>query len=340
MKYKDAGVDIDAANAALKKITALVHSTYTKGVMSELGLFAGAYSLASAGLTDPLLLSSIDGVGTKLKIAFAVKRFKSVGGDLVTHCCNDVLVHGAQPIFFLDYIGIEKIDITVLEELVSGMAEECIEWGCALIGGETAEMPGLYNKGEFDLVGCVVGVVERSNFIDGGKIRDGDVVIGLPSTGLHTNGFALARNILFEKGKCSLEDRPVELGSSIAETLLAPHRSYLRPVCQLLATGRVTGMAHITGGGIFDNITRILPAGLEVRIRGGSWVVPPIFDFLTRLGEVSEEEAFRTFNMGLGFVIFLRKDDADSSLKELLDIDEKAFLIGEVKSGEKGVHIV
>jgi len=339
LKYKDAGVDIDAANTALKKIKALVRSTYTKGVSSEPGLFAGAYSLASAGLKDPLLLSSIDGVGTKLKIAFGARKFKSVGRDIVSHCCNDVLVHGAQPIFFLDYIGIDKIEITVLEELVSGMAEECIDWGCALIGGETAEMPGFYQKGEFDLVGCVVGVVERSSFIDGSNIRKGDLVIGLPSTGLHTNGYALARKILFEGKKYKLDDKPKELGSSIAETLLAPHRAYLRPVRALLSKGIVTGMAHITGGGFYDNIARILPSGVEVRIRKGSWTAPPIFEFLKRSGEVSGKEAFRTFNMGIGFVSFVREKDAGLAMKELSAIGEKAFLIGEVKDGE-GVHII
>ena len=340
MKYKDAGVDIDAANAALERIKALVRSTYTKGVSSELGLFAGAYSLASAGLKDPILLSSVDGVGTKLKVAFASRKYKSVGNDIVSHCCNDVLVHGAQPIFFLDYIGIDKIEVTVLEELISGMADECIKWGCALIGGETAEMPGFYNKGEFDLVGCVVGVVERSDFVDGSDIRSGDMLIGLPSTGLHTNGFSLARKILFEQANYLLQDSPPELGCAIEEALLAPHRSYFKPVRLLLAKGWVTGMAHITGGGFFDNITRILPEELEVHIGKGTWPVLPVFDFLKRLGEVDEEEAFRTFNMGIGFIVFVREKHVDSALKELQANKESAFLVGEVRSGRKSVHIV
>ncbi|MCX5800656.1 MAG: phosphoribosylformylglycinamidine cyclo-ligase [Candidatus Eisenbacteria bacterium] len=340
MKYKDAGVDIDAANAALERIKALVRSTYTKGVSSEPGLFAGAYSLASAGIRDPLLLSSMDGVGTKLKIAFAARKFKSVGTDIVSHCCNDVLVHAAQPIFFLDYIGIDKIEVTVLEELVSGMAEECINWGCALIGGETAEMPGFYNKGEFDVVGCAVGVVEKSDFVDGADIRSGDVLIGLPSTGLHTNGFSLARKILFEKKNFSVEDSLPELGCTIEEALLVPHRSYLRPVRLLLAGGWVRGMAHITGGGFFDNITRILPDGLQVHIRKGTWPILPVFGLLRRWGEMEDEEAFRTFNMGVGFVVFVREKDVSSAVNELLANDEKAFVIGEVRSGKKGVHVV
>ena len=340
MKYKDAGVDIDAANAALERIKALVHSTYNKGVLSELGLFAGAYSLASAGLKDPVLLSSIDGVGTKLKIAFASRKFKSVGRDIVCHCCNDVLVHGAQPIFFLDYIGIDKIEVTVMEELISGMAEECVDWGCALIGGETAEMPSFYKKGEFDVVGCVVGVVEKSAFIDGSNICVGDMLIGLPSTGLHTNGFSLARKILFEKEGYSLPDVPSELGCTVEEALLAPHRSYLNPVRLLLAKGLVTGMAHITGGGFFDNITRILPKNVEVHIHKGAWPVLPIFDILTMLGEVEEKEAFRTFNMGIGFIVFVREKDVGLALEELRANQEKAFPIGEVRSGRKSVHIV
>jgi phosphoribosylformylglycinamidine cyclo-ligase len=340
LKYKDSGVDIDAARAALERIKALVHSTYTKGVLSELGLFAGAYSVASSGLRDPVLLSSIDGVGTKLKIAFASRKFKSVGADIVSHCCNDVLVHGAQPVFFLDYIGIEKIEVTVLEELISGMAEECINWGCALIGGETAEMPGFYNRGEFDLVGCVVGVVERSGFVDGSNIRSGDVLIGLPSTGLHTNGFSLARRILFQKESYLLEDIPQELGCTIEEALLAPHRSYRMPIRRLLTRGWVAGMAHITGGGFFDNITRILPEKLEVHVRRGTWPILPIFSLLTELGEIEEDEAFRTFNMGIGFIVFVREKDVDLALNELRANKEEAFLIGEVRSGRKGVHIV
>lgn len=340
MKYKDAGVDIGAANAALERIKTLVHSTYTRGVLSEQGLFAGAYSLASADLKDPVLLSSIDGVGTKLKIAFASRKFKSVGRDIVSHCCNDVLVHGARPIFFLDYVGIDKIDAAVLEELISGMAEECIDWGCALIGGETAEMPGFYGKGEFDLVGCVVGVVERSAFIDGSSIRSGDVLLGLPSTGLHTNGFSLARKILFERESYSLEDVPRELGSSIEEALLAPHRSYVKPVRLLISRGLVTGMAHITGGGFFDNISRILPEGLKVGVRKGTWPVLPIFSLLRTLGEIEEGEAFRVFNMGVGFIVFVREKDANLALDLLRANNEEAFLIGEVESGRKGVHIV
>ena len=328
------------ANAALERIKALVHSTYNKGVLSELGLFAGAYSLASAGLKDPVLLSSIDGVGTKLKIAFASRKFKSVGKDIVSHCCNDVLVHGAQPVFFLDYIGIDKIEVTVMEELISGMAEECVDWGCALIGGETAEMPSFYKKGEFDLVGCVVGVVERSAFIDGSNICVGDALIGLPSTGLHTNGFSLARKILFEKESYSLPDAPSGLGCTVEEALLAPHRSYLNAVRLLLAKGLVTGMAHVTGGGFFDNITRILPENVEVHIHKGTWPVLAIFDVLTRLGEVEEEEAFRTFNMGIGFIVFVREKDVELALEELRANQEKAFPIGEVRSGRKSVHIV
>lgn len=323
----------------MEKVKALIRSTHTSGVVSELGLFAGAYSASAAGIKDPLLLSSIDGVGTKLKIAFASKQFKSVGNDLVSHCCNDVLVHGAQPIFFLDYVAMDRLKPTVLEELVSGMAEECINWECALIGGETAEMPGFYKTDEFDLVGCVVGIVGRNDFVDGSSIQSGDRLIGLPSTGLHTNGFSLARRILFEEESLSLDETLPELDCSLGESLLAPHRSYLKPVRILLSKGGVTGMAHITGGGFFDNISRILPDGVEVIINGGSWPVPPIFTLLTRLGKIEEQEAFTAFNMGIGLVVFVREKDAEAALSELRKGGEEAFLIGRATSGQKGVCI-
>lgn len=339
MKYKDAGVDIEAARVAMEKVKALIRSTHTDGVVSELGLFAGAYSTSSTRIKDPLLLSSIDGVGTKLKIAFASKKFRSVGRDLVSHCCNDVLVHGAQPIFFLDYIAMEKIKPAVVEELVTGMAEECINWNCALIGGETAEMPGFYKTDEFDLVGCVVGIVDRRDYVDGSTIRSGDRLIGLPSTGLHTNGFSLARRILFEKEKLSLEQSPPELGQTLGEVLLAPHKPYLRPVRLLLSKGWVTGLAHITGGGFFDNISRILADDVEVHIEKGSWPIPPVFTFLTKLGEVDEQEAFTAFNMGIGFIVFVREKNVEAALSELRTAGEEAFLIGSVRSGKKGVHI-
>ncbi len=339
MKYKDAGVDIESARAAMEKMKALIRSTHTTGVVSELGLFAGAFSPSSLGIKNPLLLSSIDGVGTKLKIAFASKKFKSVGRDLVSHCCNDVLVHGARPIFFLDYVAMDKLAPEVLEELVSGMAEECISWECALIGGETAEMPGFYNRNEFDLVGCVVGIVERDEFVDGSRITSGDVLIGLPSTGLHTNGFSLARHILFEKEKLSLEATLPELGCTLGESLLAVHRSYLKPVRLLLSKVKVTGMAHITGGGFFDNISRILPNGVEVIIEKGSWPVLPIFNLLTGLGKIDEQEAFTAFNMGIGFVAFVREKDGEAATRALREMGEEAFLIGKVREGNKGVRI-
>jgi phosphoribosylformylglycinamidine cyclo-ligase len=339
LKYKDAGVDIEAARAAMDKVKALIRSTHTRGVVSEMGLFAGAFSASSTGIEDPLLLSSIDGVGTKLKIAFASRKFKSVGRDLVSHCCNDVLVHGAHPIFFLDYVAMDKLNPGVLEELIAGMAEECIAWDCALIGGETAEMPGFYNQDEFDLVGCVVGVVSRKDFFDGSKIRIGDRLIGLPSVGLHTNGFSLARRILFEEEKLSLDEVIPELGSALGEVLLAPHRSYLKPVELLLSNDWVTGMAHVTGGGLYDNISRVLPDGTEVTVNKGSWPKLPIFDLLIRLGQIEEREAFTAFNMGVGFVVFVRENDAEAALSELHAAGEEAFLIGTVSAGKRGVRI-
>lgn len=339
MKYKDAGVDIDAAQAALSKIKMLARSTFGKGVLTDIGLFAGGYSLTHAGLKDPLLLSSIDGVGTKLKIAFAARKFESVGRDIVAHCCNDVLVHGARPIFFLDYVAMGTLDSAVLVELVEGMARECTANGCALIGGETAEMPGFYQPGEFDLVGCVVGVVERDAFIDGSKIADGDVMIGLPSTGLHTNGYSLARKALFDKAKFSLVDSPGGLGTTLEEALLAPHRAYQKPVFQLISAGLVRGMAHVTGGGFFDNIVRVLPEGLEAVIEMGSWPVPPIFTLIIKQGDVDEAEAHRAFNMGIGFVLFVRPTGVDDAVSELRAMGEKAYIIGKVRSGAKAVRL-
>ena len=339
MKYKDAGVDIDAAKAALGKIKTLARGTFGKGVLTDIGLFAGGYSLSHAGFKDPVLLSSIDGVGTKLKIAFAARKFKSVGKDIVAHCCNDVLVHGAQPIFFLDYVAMGKLESGVLVELVEGMAEECRDCGCALIGGETAEMPDFYQPGEFDLVGCVVGVVERDAFIDGSKIAEGDVIIGLPSTGLHTNGYSLARKVLFDNAKFSLLDAPAGLGSTLEEALLAPHKGYQKPVRLLASIGWIRGMAHVTGGGFFDNIVRVLPDGLEAVIEMGSWPVPPIFTLIVKQGEVDEGEAHRTFNMGIGFVMFVRANNADEAIAELRAIGEKAYVIGKVRRGAKAVRL-
>ncbi len=339
MKYKDAGVDIDAAQAALAKIKTLARATFGKGVLTDIGLFAGGYSLAGAGLRDPVLLSSIDGVGTKLKIAFAARKFKSVGRDIVAHCCNDVLVHGARPIFFLDYVAMGELEPGVLIELVEGMAEECRAHGCALIGGETAEMPDFYKPREFDLVGCVVGVVERHAFIDGSAIADGDVMIGLPSTGLHTNGYSLARKVLLEKHNFSLNDAPAGLGATLEEALLAPHRSYQKPVLQLVSKGLVRGLVHVTGGGFFDNVVRILPEGLEAVIEMGSWPVPPIFTLITKLGEVDDAEAHRTFNMGIGFVVFVKPNRVEDAVDELRSAGEKAYVIGKVRSGAKAVRL-
>ena len=339
MKYKDAGVDIDAAHATLVKIKTLARATFGKGVLTDIGLFAGGYSLAHAGLKDPVLLSSIDGVGTKLKIAFAARKFKSIGRDIVAHCCNDVLVHGARPIFFLDYVAMGKLEPHVVVELVEGMAEECRGHGCALIGGETAEMPDFYKPEEFDLVGCVVGVVERDAFIDGSKIADNDVVIGLPSSGLHTNGYSLARKVLLEKAKLSLKDAPAGLGTTLEEALLAPHRAYQRPVLHLVSKGYVRGLAHVTGGGFFDNIVRVLPDGLEAVIEMGSWPVPPIFTLIIEQGEVEEAEAHRAFNMGIGFVVFVRPTRVDDAMAELRAVGEKAYVIGKVRSGAKAVRL-
>ena len=335
--YARAGVDIDAAVDAVGRMKAHVRTTLTPGVLTEVGSFGGMFALSALGaLKDPVLVSSIDGVGTKLKIAFATGRHDTIGRDLVSHCVNDILVQGARPLFFLDYFGTGKLEPGVAAEVVKGLAEGCRAAGCALIGGETAEMPGLYGSGEYDLAGCIVGLVERAKIVDGASVTPGDALLGLASEGLHTNGYSLARQALLEDAGMSLDAPVAELGGvTLGEALLWPHRCYAPAILPLLdlSPTPVKAMAHITGGGFVDNIPRVLPPGVGVRVERGAWEVPPLFRLIQAAGGVSEAEMFRVFNMGIGFVLSVPADAAEDTLARLRASGETACRLGEVVAG-------
>ena len=333
LSYAAAGVDIDAAHRAMKGVAALVRSTATADTLSELGSFGGLYRVPRDA-RSPVLVASTDGVGTKLKVAFTTGRHGTVGQDLVNHCVNDILVQGARPLFFLDYVGVGRLEPGVVEELVSGVARGCRENGCALLGGETAEMPDMYAAGEYDLAGTIVGVVEEDRVIDGRAIRAGDALVGLASTGLHTNGYSLARRIVFERMGLAPDAPFPEEDGSVADVLLRVHRSYLKPLMPLIEASRVRGLAHITGGGLVDNVPRILPEGVDARFDLGSWNVPPLFRVLQREGGVEQGEMFRAFNMGVGMVAVVAADDADAVVRELSDAGERAWIAGEIVPGE------
>jgi len=335
--YKQSGVDIDAGNEVVRRIKGLARATFTPGVVSELGSFGGLFHLASQGLRDAVLVSSADGVGTKLRVAFMSGIHTTIGVDLVNHCVNDILVQGALPLFFLDYLATGRLDPDVAVQIVEGLARGCRANGCALLGGETAEMPGFYADGEYDVAGFIVGAVERDRLIDGRGVAPGDVLIGIPSSGLHTNGYSLARTIVFDRLGLRVHDRVAELGVSVAEALLEPHRSYLPVVRPLLDTGRIKGMAHITGGGITDNLPRVLPRGTEALVRLGSWEVPPIFRWLERAGAVPQDDMLRTFNMGVGLVLVVAAADADAVIGAMRAGGESAVrVIGEVAVAAEG----
>jgi len=337
MDYKQSGVDIDAGNEVVRRIKGLAKATFTPGVVSELGSFGGLFHLGSQGLRDAVLVSSADGVGTKLRVAFMSGIHTTIGVDLVNHCVNDILVQGALPLFFLDYLATGRLDPDVAVQIVEGLARGCRANGCALLGGETAEMPGFYADGEYDVAGFIVGAVERDRLIDGRGVAPGDVLIGIPSSGLHTNGYSLARTIVFDRLGLGVHDRVAELGVSVAEALLEPHRSYLPVVRPLLDTGRIKGMAHITGGGITDNLPRVLPRGTEALVRLGSWEVPPIFRWLERAGAVPQDDMLRTFNMGVGLILIVAAADADAVIGAMRAGGESAVrVIGEVAIAAEG----
>jgi phosphoribosylformylglycinamidine cyclo-ligase len=338
MDYKQSGVDIDAGNEVVRRIRSLARATFTPGVLSEIGSFGGLFHLGASGLADPVLVASADGVGTKLKVAFMTGIHSTIGVDLVNHCVNDILVQGAQPLFFLDYLATGRLDPDVAVQIVEGLAAACRENGCALLGGETAEMPGFYSDGEYDVAGFIVGAVARDAVVNGKGIVPGDILIGLPSSGLHTNGYSLARRIAFDIAKLDPVTLVPELGTSIGRALLAPHRSYLRVVRPLLSERIVKGMAHITGGGITDNLPRILPAGTHAAIVRASWEPAAIFQWLQRTGGVPEPDMLRTFNMGIGMILVCDAG-AERRLRERLVAsgESSAVRIGTVRAGGHGV---
>lgn len=336
--YRDAGVDIDAQDRALAQVKKMVRNTYTEEVLSDQGAFGGLFRLPMKGLKEPVLVSSADGVGTKLKVAFISGRHDTVGRDLVHHCINDILVQGARPLFFLDYLATGRLEPDVVADVIGGVAAACGEHGLALLGGETAEMPGFYGEGEYDLAGFIVGVVDRRKIIDGAAVRAGDVLIGLPASGLHTNGYSLARRVFFDDLKLRPEEELELCGCSVVEELLKVHRCYLEPIQPLLDDNLVNGLAHITGGGITDNLPRILPDGLSAVIKVGAWEIPPVFRFLAEKGQVPEEDMWRTFNLGVGMILVVAPKMLDKVLRSLRRAGYPGFPMGNVVNGGEGVE--
>ena len=331
--YKDAGVDIDAATDAMGRIRSHVQSTFTEGVLQNLGGFGGLFALGGLKFEDPVLVASVDGVGTKLRVALLAGKHDTVGIDIVSHCVNDILVQGAHPLFFLDYLATGRLDPAVVEAVVAGVAEGCRRAGCALIGGETAEMPGFYGDQDYDLAGTIVGIVERDRIVTGAAIQQGDVIVALGSTGLHTNGYSLARHIFFEQAGLSVDATVDGLDGTVGEALLQPHRCYAPSVLPLLEQYDVRGMAHITGGAMTDNIPRILPPGVDALIRLDSFSPPPIFQVIQRLGSVPDDDMRRTFNLGVGYVCIVPAEQADHVRAALDAAGETAWILGEIVTG-------
>ena len=337
--YKEAGVNISLANQIVKKIKPLIGKTSIPGILGGIGGFGGLFSLAEQKYKEPVLVSGTDGVGTKLKIAFALNKHDSVGIDLVAMCVNDIVTCGAKPLFFLDYISIGKLLEKVVVELIKGVTEGCKMSDCALLGGETAEMPGFYPEGEYDLAGFAVGIVEKSKIIDGQEIKEGDSIIGIASNGLHSNGFSLVRKVLFEINKYKIDDKISSFGESLGEELLRPTRIYVSPVLHLLEKYKILGIAHITGGGIVENLPRILPEEVSIQIDQKSWPKPSIFTFIQKEGEISDEEMYRTFNMGIGMALIVSQNDASKVMNELRMAGYDSYLIGKVIKGNKQIVI-
>ena len=335
--YADAGVNIDQANRTKQRIKYLAHKTFSKGVLSEIGGFGGLFSLDKTKYLDPVLVASVDGVGTKLKLAFEMNVHHTVGADLVNHCVNDIAVQGAAPMFFMDYLATGKLDPKIAEKVVEGLADACKHNGCALIGGETAEMPGFYPDGEYDLAGFIVGVVEREKIITGKMVEPGDIILGLPSTGLHTNGYSLARKLLFEVGQYEPETYVNEIKGKVGNELMQTHRSYWSIIRKLMAADCVAAMAHITGGGITENLPRVLPKGTAAVIEYGSWPVLPIFTHLQKLGNVPHDEMMRTFNMGLGMLLVIPAKKFKKAESVLDRAAEKHYCVGRITKGERKV---
>ena len=339
MTYSQAGVDITKGNEAVDLIKPIVKTTFRPEVVTDLGGFGGLFALNKDKYEEPILISGTDGVGTKLKLAFDMGVHNTIGIDAVAMCVNDVLVNGAEPLFFLDYLAVGKLEPKQVAEVVSGVAEGCRQAGCALIGGETAEMPGFYTPGEYDVAGFTVGVVDKKKMIDGSKIESGDVVLGLPSSGLHSNGYSLARKVMFEKIGYKPSDEVALLGTTVGEAMLKPTRIYVKPVLKILEQAEIKGMAHITGGGFLENIPRVLPDNVDVVIEEGSWPVPPIFSLLESAGNIEKSEMYRTFNMGIGFIMICDQANAMKVFDCCKEMGEEVYMIGMVSEGNKSVII-
>lgn len=338
LTYRDSGVDIDRANEAKERIKKLARSTFDSAVLSDIGAFAGLYRPDLSNLQRPVLVSSTDGVGTKLKIAFLTGIHNTVGIDIVAHCTNDILVQRAFPLFFMDYIGIGKMDPEVVEQIVQGLAKGCSQSECALLGGETAELPDLYQPGEYDLVGFIVGLADESKVREWGQVQKGDVLIGLVSSGLHTNGYSLVRKLFFEQEKLTVDNHLEELGKTVGEELLTPHRNYLPIIKELIQSDDLKALAHITGGGITENLDRVLPDHLDAVVQRGTWEILPIFRFIRERGKVETEEMYRTFNMGVGMILVVAGERAQRVQDFLASRDEQFYLIGEITEGSGKVR--
>jgi phosphoribosylformylglycinamidine cyclo-ligase len=339
LTYKDSGVDKEAGYREVQLIKSFIKKTHIPGVLSELGGFSGLFQLDMTGMSEPVLVSGTDGVGTKLKLAFLTDRHDTIGEDCVAMCANDILCQGAKPLFFLDYIATGKLVPEKMASIVEGVANGCVKAGCALIGGETAEMPGFYNEGEYDVAGFVVGVVDKSKIITGEGIDEGDLIIGLPSSGLHSNGFSLVRKLVLEKLGLSLDQFYPELGKTLGEELLTPTRIYRDPVYEIIEKFEVKGMSHITGGGFYENIPRMLPEGFRAKIDIGTINTPSIFKLIQSWGNIDEEEMYGTFNMGVGMVLAASPSEADRIIGFLEGKGEESYVLGEVIKGEKGVEL-
>lgn len=333
--YKQAGVDIAAGNEAVERMKKHVKTTFRPEVMTDLGGFGALFKLNKDQYEEPVLVSGTDGVGTKLKLAFAMDQHDTIGIDAVAMCVNDIVVQGAEPLFFLDYLACDKVIPSKIESIVKGIADGCNQAGCSLIGGETAEMPGMYSEGEYDIAGFTVGIVDKSKIINGSNIAAGDTVIGLASSGVHSNGFSLVRKLLLEDAGYSLQQELPELGGRLGDVLLAPTKIYVKPLLGLLKEIEVKGMAHITGGGFIENIPRMLPDGVNVDIEYGAWPILPIFKLMQEKGDISNKDMFTTFNMGIGMVLVVKEQDADGALQFLRSAGEEAYVIGRVTEGER-----
>jgi phosphoribosylformylglycinamidine cyclo-ligase len=338
--YRDSGVDIDAGDEFVDRIKPLVRSTFRQEVLTDLGGFGGLFRLQAKKYEDPVLVSGTDGVGTKLRVAFLMDQHDTIGIDLVAMCVNDIAVSGAEPLFFLDYFATGKLSVPKAQEVVKGIAEGCRQAGCALIGGETAEMPSMYGNGEYDLAGFAVGVVDRPKIIDGRAIAPGDVIIGLASSGLHSNGYSLARRVLFEQAKLTVTSRVPELATTVGEALLVPTRIYAKQILALIQEHPIKGIAHITGGGITENLPRVFPSGVRARIHRDRWVVPPICSLISRLGSVERDEMYRVFNMGIGLILVVPAGSADAVIARAKALGDQGYVIGEIVAGTETDQLV